>query len=132
MNSHNFVFLVPIIGSIGLFTMIIFLRRYQHLERMRMIERGFNPADMNRIWAKRDPFRHLRLACTAIGVGIGWFVGLILRNEVWHDSEDIMIAMIVLMGGIGLFVGYLVQYGLQNKARKEGHPMLEEELEDKI
>jgi hypothetical protein len=132
MGSHNFVFLVPIIGSIGLFTMIIFLRRYQHLERMRMIERGFNPADMNRIWAKRDPFRHLRLACTAIGVGIGWFVGIILRNEVWHDSEDIMVAMIVLMGGIGLFVGYLVQYGLQNKARKEGTPLLEEEFEDKI
>jgi hypothetical protein len=132
MGSHNFVFLVPIIGSIGLFTMIIFLRRYQHLERMRMIERGFNPADMNRIWAKRDPFRHLRLACTAIGVGIGWFVGIILRNEVWHDSDDIMVASVVLMGGIGLFSGYLVQYGLQNKARKEGREVLEEEFEDKI
>lgn len=96
-----------------------------------MIERGFNPADMNRIWTRKDPFRHLRLACTAIGVGIGWFVGLILR-KVWYDSEDIMIAMIVLMGGIGLFVGYLVQYGLQKKAGKEGHPMLEEEFEDKI
>ena len=132
MGSHNFVFLVPIIGSIGLFTMIIFLRRYQHLERMHMIERGFNPADMNRIWTKRDPFRHLRLSFTAIGVGIGWFVGGILRHEVWHDNREIMVGMIILMGGIGLFIGYMVQYGLQNKARKEGHPMLEEEFEDKI
>jgi amino acid transporter len=119
--------LIPIIGSIGLFTMIIFLRRYSHLERMRMIERGFNPGDLNRVWTRKDPYRHLRLSCTAIGIGIGWLVGTILRQEVWH-SRDIMIAMIILMGGIGLFIGYMVQYGLQSKARKEGKDPFEEEI----
>jgi hypothetical protein len=125
------VFSFLTVSSISLFLMIIFLRRYEHLERMRMIERGFNPGDLRRTWKKHDPFRHLRLACTAIGVGVGWFVGAILRNVMWHD-RSIMVGMIVLMGGIGLFVGYMVQYGLQNKARKEGREILEEEFEDKI
>jgi hypothetical protein len=122
------VFSFLTVSSISLFVMIIFIRRYEHLERMRMIERGLNPCDMKRVWTKRDPYRHVRLACTAIGVGVGWFVGAILRNAIWHEGSDIMMGMIVLMGGVGLLIGYMVQYGLQAKARKEGHEPFEEEI----
>ena len=71
---------VPIVGMIGLFTMIIVLRSYQYKERMSMIERGMNPADL-KIWSQKrnDPYRGVRLACTAVGIGIGLFIGNVLR-----------------------------------------------------
>ena len=127
MAPQQLVFAFLMVSAVSMFAMIVFIRRYEHLERMRMIERGFNPADMKSALLKRDPYRHLRLSCTAIGIGVGWFVGTILRREVWHGS-DIMVSMIVFMGGVGLFIGYMVQYRLQTKARQDDQSPLNEEI----
>ena len=75
MTPQQLALMVPIIGSIGLFTMIIFIRRFENIERMAMIERGLDPKDSKRMWGKRDPYRPLRLGFTAVGIGAGLFIG---------------------------------------------------------
>ena len=81
MRPEQMALMIPILSVLGAFTMIIFLRRYQNMERMSMIERGINPNDVKTDWKfpKRDPYRHIRIACTCIGIGIGLFVGTILK-----------------------------------------------------
>jgi hypothetical protein len=111
---------IPVISVVGAFTMIIFLRRYHNMERMAMIERGMNPADLKTNFKEmkrreRDPFRMLRIACAVVGVGIGLFVGNILRSFDFLDRGGIVAGLVCICGGIGLLVGYFVQIGLQNK-----------------
>lgn len=121
MDPRVLALMIPIVGTVSLFTMIVFVRRYENIERMAMIERGMHPKDFKK---KRDPYRTLRIACTAIGVGIGLFVGNLAFSD--HDSEPIVLGFTIMMGGIGLFLAYIIQYGLQIKARKDGTDEKEE------
>ena len=114
---------VPIVGIIGLFTMIIALRSYQYKERMAMIERGMNPADL-KIWSQRrnDPYRGVRLACTAVGIGVGLFIGNVLRStdfDVFNRS-GIVAGLTFVCGGLGLLIGFFIQYGLKKENREKG------------
>ena len=107
---------VPIIGSIGAFTMVVFLRHYTNRERMAMIERGMNPADL-KLSAHRndDPQRSIRIACTAIGIGLGLFVGNILRSIEFFNKGGIVAGLVFMLGGLGLLIGYYMQYALQQR-----------------
>ena len=123
MNPGVLALLIPIFAVLGAFTMIIFLRRYQNIERMSMLERGINPSDFKtaKAWPKRDPYRHIRIACTAIGIGIGLFTGTILKNMFsFQQGGIILAAMIFMFGGACLLISFIVQMRLQDKARKEG------------
>jgi hypothetical protein len=111
---------IPIVGSIGLFTMLIFLRYYSNMERMAMIERGMNPSDLKTDFnqlkrRQRDPHRFLRIACALVGVGIGLFVGNILRSIEFLNRGGIVAGLVCIFGGVGLLVGYFVQANLQSK-----------------
>jgi uncharacterized membrane protein YgdD (TMEM256/DUF423 family) len=120
---------IPIVCSIGAFTMIIFLRYYQNLERMSMIERGMNPADLKTEFKtlrrrERDPYRFLRIACAVIGVGVGLFVGNLFRAfEVFRYNGGIVAGLVCICGGLGLLIGYFVQMHLQAKSgyKPESH-----------
>ncbi len=114
---------VPIVGMIGLFTMIIVLRSYQYKERMSMIERGMNPADL-KVWSQRrnDPYKGVRFACTAVGIGIGLFIGNVLRStdiDIFNRS-GIVGGLTFICGGLGLLVGFFIQYGLRKESREKG------------
>ena len=114
---------VPIVGMIGLFTMIIVLRSYQYKERMAMIERGMNPADL-KIWSQRrnDPHRGVRLACTAVGIGVGLFIGNVLRSTDFDifNRGGIVGGLTFVCGGLGLLIGFFIQYGLKKENREKG------------
>jgi CBS domain containing-hemolysin-like protein len=114
---------VPIVGSIGLFTMIVMIRSYSSKERMAMIERGMNPADL-KVWMRRrnDPYRSVRLACTAIGVGTGLFVGNVLRSTDidMFNRSGITAGLTFIGGGLGLLIGFFIQYGLKKDSRDKG------------
>lgn len=114
---------VPIVGMIGFFTMIIALRSYQYKERMSMIERGMNPADL-KIWSKKrnDPYRGVRLACTAVGIGVGLFLGNLLRGADIHlfNRGGIVAGLTFVCGGLGLLIGFFIQYGLRKENRDKG------------
>ncbi len=120
MHPEILALSIPIISVIGAFTMIIFLRRYNNIERMSMIERGMNPADLSTNFRTlrrkdRDPLRFLRIACAVIGVGVGLFVGNILRSFDFLDRGGIVAGLVCICGGIGLLIGFFLQASLQNK-----------------
>ena len=122
---------IPVISVIGAFTMIIFLRRYHNMERMAMIERGMNPADLKtnfRAMRRRDldPFRSMRIACAVVGVGVGLFVGNILRSFDFLDRGGIVAGLVCICGGLGLLIGYFIQVSLQNKGHFVNKPIEEE------
>ncbi len=123
---------VPIVGTIAGCTMIVMLRSYAYKERIGMIERGMNPADL-KVWARRrlDPYRHIRLACTAIGIGMGLFVGNVLRaseNQLF-DRGGIVAGLTFICGGIGLLVGFLIQYRLK---KNDGEKLEDANYDDSI
>ena len=110
---------IPIFSTVGLFTMIILMRRYKHIERVAMIERGMNPADLktdfSRLPRRQDPYRAMRLACALVGVGIGLFAGNVLRSMEFLDRGGIVAGLVCICGGLGLLIGYFVQMSMQNK-----------------
>jgi hypothetical protein len=108
--------LVPIALFIGLFTMIIFLRKYENEERMAMIEKGMNPANTNK--PKTNPSGTLRFALLAIGAGIGLLVGSVLENSRLVEEEVAYFSMVLLFGGLGLLISYLIQLRQDEKEKR--------------
>jgi hypothetical protein len=115
---------VPIVGTIAGCTMIVMLRSYAYKERMAMIERGMNPADL-KVWARKryDPYRSVRLACTAVGIGVGLFVGNVLRSTDFglFNRGGIVAGLTFFCGGLGLLVGFLIQYSLKKNSGEKGN-----------
>ena len=120
---NNVAIIVPVACSIGAFTMIIMLRSYSNRERMAMIERGMNPADL-KIWAQKryDPYQSVRFACTAIGIGTGLFIGHILRSSGAQVFErgGIIGGLTFICGGLGLLAGFFIEYKLRKENNGKG------------
>ena len=114
---------VPIISTISLCTMFIIFRSYLYKERMAMIERGMNPADLS-LWLRlnRSPYRWMRFACMVVGVGVGLFLGNVLRAthiDVFNRG-GIVAGLTFICGGLGMLTGFFIQYGLKKESRDKG------------
>ncbi|MEM1407165.1 MAG: DUF6249 domain-containing protein [Bacteroidota bacterium] len=96
---------IPIIAIIGGIIMIIFLRKYENDERMNMIEKGMNPAEVTKTKNTSGP---LRFSMLLMGVGIGLLMGYFLESSTRMD-EAAYFSMIFLFGGIGLGVAYVIE-----------------------
>ncbi len=114
------VFLVPITLFIGIFTMLIFLRKYENEERMAMIEKGINPHGLNPGGTKSrlNPSGTLRFALLAIGAGIGLLVGNVLENMMRFEEGIAYIAMVLVFGGLGLLASYVIQLKQDEKEKR--------------
>ena len=109
--------LIPIILFIGLFTMIIFLRKYENEERMAMIEKGITPGIANK--PKISPSGTLRFGLLAVGAGIGLLMGNFLEKALGLDEVIAYFSMVLLFGGGGLLVSYMVQMRQDEKEKRE-------------
>jgi len=97
--------LLPIIITLGAFIMVVYLRKFENLERMTIIEKGLAP----------DFFKKERMANTTIrwsflliGVGIGFLMGYWLDRS--FDMEETgYFSMLFIFGGIGLGLAYFVE-----------------------
>ncbi len=96
---------VPIIISLGAFAMIVFLRKYENAERLKMIEHGMDPHSKS----PKTKGSGLKFALVAIGVGIGLLVGNVLDSSGLVYEEVAYPSMGFIFGGIGLLIGYLVE-----------------------
>lgn len=96
---------VPIVATIAVVIMIIYLRKFENQERMSMIEKGMNPGDVKRAKNTSGP---LRLALLLIGGGIGLLMGYLL-DSVTRMEEAAYFSMIFIFGGIGLGVSYIIE-----------------------
>jgi F0F1-type ATP synthase assembly protein I len=98
---------IPIVAIVGAFVMIIFLRKYDNMERMAMIEKGMKAEDMN-IKRQRTTSLPLRTSLLFIGVGLGILLGYILDHN-FNMDEPGYFSMVFIFGGLGLAIAYLVE-----------------------
>jgi hypothetical protein len=97
--------MVPIIGSIGLFITIIYIRKFQNLERMAIIEKGLNPDIFKK---ESSSAGTLRGAMLLLGAGLGLLMGYWLDRS--FDMEEVgYFAMLFIFGGLGLGIAYLIE-----------------------
>ncbi|MDZ4716405.1 MAG: DUF6249 domain-containing protein [Cytophagales bacterium] len=121
MESHEIIIpvlgiLLPIIITLAAFVMIVYLRKYENVERMSMIEKGvaldlfINKEKFYTGWTVRWSF-------LLIGIGIGFLIGY------WLDSafgmEEVgYFASLFICGGIGLGSSYYVEEKQRKKESK--------------
>ena len=97
--------LIPIIISIGVFITVIYIRKFQNLERMAIIDKGMDPT----IFKKESTSAPtLRTALLLVGAGVGLLLGYFLDRA--FDMEEVAyFSMIFIFGGIGLGLAYLIE-----------------------
>ena len=105
--------LIPIIGTIGLFTMIIFLRKYENDEKMAMIAKGITPPQ--KLSYQVNPSHSLRWGFVLVGFGVGLLMGSLLEKMTEIDEEVAHFSMIFIFGGLGLLASYFYQMNVDKK-----------------
>ncbi len=104
--------LLPIIITLGAFIMIVYLRKFENIERMSIIDKGLAPDMFKR---QRMTATTIRWALLLIGVGIGFLMGYWLDRS--FDMEEVgYFSMLFIFGGLGLGLAYFFEEG---KAKKE-------------
>lgn len=103
--------MLPIIISLGAFVMVVYLRKFENIERMAIIEKGLSPDLFKR---ERFTAAALRGALLLIGVGIGFLMGYWLDRQ--FEMEEVgYFSMLFIFGGLGLGISYVVE---EKKAKK--------------
>jgi F0F1-type ATP synthase assembly protein I len=99
--------MIPIVTVVGLFIMIVYLRRFQNMERMAMIEKGVSPELFNSK-SEQGASITLRLSLLLIGIGAGFLLGYFLDRS--FDMEEVgYFSMLFIFGGLGLGVAYIIE-----------------------
>ena len=110
--------IIAIIGAmfvtpIAIITMVIYLRRFSNMERMKAIESG---ADLSQLKIKNEGgrFMTLRFALLLVGIGLGFLLGSFLDKGM--DLEEVgYFSMLFICGGAGLGAAYMIE----NKQRTD-------------
>lgn len=105
------VLVIPLVAMVSGVCMIIFLRYYDNIERMAMIEKGMAPTSRKRGISINST---LRIGCLLVGVGIGLLVGAMATHST--DLPDgLPIALMMIFGGAGLLTAYVIEHKMQEK-----------------
>jgi hypothetical protein len=117
MMNENMVpivaLLIPIIGTISVFTMIVFLRKYENDEKMAMIAKGITPPQKASF--NVNPSHSLRWGFVLVGFGIGLLMGSLLESVTNMDGETAHFSMIFIFGGLGLLASYFYQMNIDKR-----------------
>jgi hypothetical protein len=108
---------IPIIALIGAVIIILNMRKFQHIERMAMIDKGL---DKNLFANTRTPGGNantLRGALFLIGIGIGILLGYAL-DEAYYMEGVGYVAMLFIFGGLGLGIAYVIEERKLKKANQ--------------
>ena len=106
-SMEAFIVALAIITPIvGLFVMIVYLRRIENSERLAMIEKGVEPT----LFAKkqRNTSFPLRVSLLCIGVGLGFLLGYFLDRQFYMEEVGYF-SMLFIFGGLGLGGAYFVE-----------------------
>src|SRR5690242_16331414 len=105
MNAGVLGVLLPIIISPGAFVMIVYIRKFENIERMAIIEKGLSPELFKKA---KSTSGALRAALLFIGGGLGLLMGYWLDNAFGMD-EVAYFSMLFIFGGIGLGLAYVIE-----------------------
>ena len=99
--------MVPIVLFICAAVVWIYLRKFENMERMSMIEKGMDPKSfrLNRI---HDTSIALRASLLLIGAGVGLLMGYFL-DSTFYMEEVAYFSMLFIFGGLGLGASYLIE-----------------------
>jgi hypothetical protein len=127
-KKMNGEFLIPIFLFGGTATVLWKYYDGRHKERMTMIEKGINPADIKSTNTVFNPFRfmegnvlsNLKWGLLFIFVGAGWLIGEQLQYVIGFHEESAIFGCILIMGGVALIIFYIVAARkLKNEAPAE-------------
>jgi F0F1-type ATP synthase assembly protein I len=107
MDAEILGVMIPIIAIIGVFTMIVYLRKYENQERMAMIDKGVDPQFFN-VKKQRNNSLPLRISLLLIGGGVGLLLGYFL-DRAFYMEEVAYFSMLFIFGGLGLGASYLIE-----------------------
>lgn len=97
--------MLPIIITLGAFVMVVYIRKYDNIERMAIIDKGLSPDLFKR---ERSTSGALRAALLLMGAGFGLLMGYWLDSA--FDMEEVAyFSMIFIFGGLGLGIAYLIE-----------------------
>ncbi len=97
--------MIPIVGIIGAIIIVVYLRKFQNMERMAIIEKGLDPSLFK---MERSTAGPLRASLLFIGAGLGLLMGYWL-DSTFYMEEVAYFSMIFIFGGIGLGMAYLIE-----------------------
>ena len=106
MDVEMLAIMIPITLIIGVFVMVIYLRRYQNQERMAMIDKGVDPTHF--ATKTSSVSGALRASLLLIGAGVGLLLGYFLDNS-FNMEEVGYFSMLLIFGGAGLGAAYLIE-----------------------
>lgn len=105
MDVEIIAVMIPIIGIIGAIFIVIYLRKFQNIERMAIIDKGLDPALFK---VERSAAGTLRAALLLIGAGVGLLLGYWL--DVTFDMQEVAyFSMLFIFGGLGLGTAYMIE-----------------------
>ena len=102
-------FLIPIVFLISIAVVLYAFIQSRHRERMAMIEKGFDASLLQSdVRNRTGKFGALKIGIAAIGVGLGLLVGGVLDRLTNLEEPVAYFSMIMLFGGVGLIIYYLL------------------------
>lgn len=102
-----FGMMIPIIITIGAFVMVVYIRKFENMEKMAIIDKGLDPSLFKS--AKSWPTSGaLRSGMLLIGAGMGLLMGYWL-DRAFHMDEVGYFSMLFIFGGLGLILSYLIE-----------------------
>lgn len=109
---HGPEILIPLIALVGFFgsiiTLIYMRYRSRHTERMALIESG-RDASIFEEKQLSEKSSSLKTGMLLTGVGLGWFVGLMLEQMFDLNEALGVIPTVLIGGGLGLICFYMVE-----------------------
>ncbi|HZY82347.1 MAG TPA: DUF6249 domain-containing protein [Cyclobacteriaceae bacterium] len=100
--------MLPIIISLGAFVMVVYIRKFENLERMAIIDKGLSPDLFKKDKSERSTSPVLRWALLLIGAGCGLLIGFFF-DEIFRMGEVAYFSMLMIFGGIGLALAYVIE-----------------------
>lgn len=98
--------MLPIIITLGAFVMVVYIRKFENLERMAIIDKGLSPDLFKK--DKKESTPVLRWALLLIGAGMGLMLGYIL-DEIFRMDEVAYFSCLLIFGGLGLLLAYVIE-----------------------
>jgi ABC-type cobalamin transport system permease subunit len=117
MEEGVIALLIPIVALIGATVAVIYLRKFQHAERMAMIEKGVGHDLLFGSKPLHTVSGTLRASLLLIGVGLGILCGYFLDEAFYMDVAGYF-AMLFIFGGVGLGLAYLIEEKKYNSYTK--------------